>query len=129
MAKAIKESKQIVIHEIQSGVLRFNLLSTSAMIMNRFQQKAWQELLFPSQQKNRAERAQTLKHNPLEEFRGAVYRNRDPNTPAMIHVPPGAFHGALAEAALRLPGSTKTEIKQLTKIEDVKLRQAWYGSK
>jgi hypothetical protein len=54
------------------------LCGTSPLIMHRFAFKAWQELLYPSPKKNAAERASTLKHQPLEEYRGCFYRNRDP---------------------------------------------------
>lgn len=119
--KKKSNEEPIVVQEIEDIEVMFNVLGTSPLIMNRFQQKAWQELLFPSERKNRAERAQHMKHIPLEEYRGAVYRNRDPKTASLIHVPPGAFHGALASAALDIPGATKAKMERLTRIADVQI--------
>ena len=47
LERALKREIKIVIGEI-----RFNVLGTSPMIMERFQQKVWQELLLPSPKKN-----------------------------------------------------------------------------
>lgn len=117
MPKTKEDTKtNIVVQKIQTHEVTFNVLFDSPLIMNRFQLKAWQELLFPSEYKNRAERAQNLKHNPIEEFRGSVYRNRDVKRPALIHMPSGAFHAALAAAALDLPGSSKAKIERLTQV-------------
>jgi hypothetical protein len=117
MAKKVEERLEIA--EIHSGEVHANILGTSPMIMNRFSQKAWQELLYPSERRSRATLEQSLKHDPVAEFRGAVYRNRDEKQPALIHVPNGAFHGALASAALDIPGAAKAKIERLTKITNV----------
>lgn len=122
MAKAAKKTtqEQIEVSEIHMREIRLNVLGTSAMIMNRFAQKAWQELLFPSKQKNRAALEQNLKHDPLAEFQGALYRNRD-KSKALFHVPNMSFHGALSAAALDLPGAKKAQIERLTRITDVNI--------
>lgn len=117
--KGAKES--IDVNEIDMTELMFYIVGTSPLIMNRFSQKAWQQLLLPPTSVNRAEREQTLKHNPVEEFRGAVYRNRDDKRPSLIHVPNGMFHKAIASAALDIPGATKAKIERLTKIPDVNI--------
>ena len=120
--KKISEgSTQLVVHELAEGQVTFHIVGETPLIMNRFQQKAWRELLFPSEEKNRAERASTLKHNPVEEFRGSVYRNRSPKEAALIHLPNGALHGALASAALDMPGAKKAQMERLTKITDVQV--------
>jgi hypothetical protein len=110
---------QLVVHELAEGEVTFHIIGTRPLIMNRYQQKAWRELLFPSEEKNRAERAQTLKHNPIEEFRGSVYRNRSNKEAALIHLPNGALHGALASAALDMPGAKKAQMERLTRVTDV----------
>lgn len=116
---AAKKEVQLQINEIALRTITFNLLGTSALIMNRFNQKAWQELLLPSPRGNRAGREQSLKHNPPEEFRGAMYRNRSPDEPALIHMPNRAFHKALASAALDIPGATKAKIERLTQMPEI----------
>jgi hypothetical protein len=116
-----KSDEQIEIAEIHANDVVTNIVGTSPMIMNRFSQKAWQELLYPSERRSRATLEQSLKHDPVAEFRGAVYRNRDPKQPALIHVPNGAFHGALAAAALDIPGAAKAKIERLTRVVDVNI--------
>lgn len=118
MAKG-KQEIAFEVQAIEMNRIEFFLCGTSPMIMNRFSQKARQELLFPAARRSRADLDQTLKHDPLAEFRGGVYRNRDSNTPTLIHVPNGAFHGALAQAAIDVPGAAKAKIERLTKIVDV----------
>lgn len=114
-----KKDVQIQIQQITMKEIHFMLLGKTPLIMNRFNQKAWQELLMPSPRGNRAGREQTLKHNPSEEFRGAMYKNRNPDAPALIHMPNRAFHKAIASAALDLPGATKAKIERLTQMPEI----------
>jgi hypothetical protein len=121
MAKQAKEQQQLLILRIEYGEARFNLLGASPMIMHRFSQKAWRELLLPSPKANRAELEQNLKHDPLNEYRGAFYRNRDTNRPTFFHIPNMQVHGALASAALDTPGVNKTQMERLTAVTDVNI--------
>jgi hypothetical protein len=90
--------------------------------MHRFSQKAIQELFYPSQDMNKAEREQTLKHDPLAEYRGAFYRNRaQDQRPTKFHLPNGMLHKAIAAAALDIPGATKAEIGRLTRITNLNI--------
>jgi len=116
-----KQSETIEVQRIEMGEAKFNLLGTSPMIVNRFNQKARQELLCPGESVNAAALEQTLKHDPVTEFRGAFYRNRDPKTPTLFHVPDGAIHGALAQAAVDMPGTARAKMERLTRIVDVNI--------
>jgi hypothetical protein len=118
MAKAPKkvETSDIEIIDIHTKEVRFNILGASPMIMHRFAQKAWRELLLPAPQKNRAEKATTLKHDPIAEFRGAIYMSRETDSPTAIHIPCGAFHKAVGQAAIDIPGAAKAEIMRLTSV-------------
>jgi len=111
-----KKETQIEIAKISTGTLKMHILGTSPLIMHRFAFKAWQELLFPSGRKNAAERAESLKHDPLNEFREAIYRNRDPSRPSAVHIPAGSFSGAMASAALDIPGASKSQIMRLCTV-------------
>lgn len=112
------QTSDVEIMEIHTRQVTFNIVGISPMIMHRFDQKAWRELLLPSQSKNRAEKAMTLKHDPVAEFRGAIYMSRNPKGPTAVHVPSGSFHNALGQAAIDIPGAAKSEIKRLTTIVD-----------
>jgi hypothetical protein len=116
-----KQEVQIIVNKIGLKEIKLNLLGTSPLIMNRFAQKAWQELLLPGRRENRAGLEQSLKHDPHAEYRGALYRNRDPKTPTLFHIPNGMVHGALSSAALDLPGATKAKIERLTQVLDVNI--------
>jgi hypothetical protein len=94
------------------GRVRCNILGETPMIMHRFDTKAWQELLFPKSKGNRVDRELNLKHDPVGEFRGALYLNRNASEPAAVHVPAGAFSAAISNAALDLPGASKSQIKR-----------------
>lgn len=120
MAKVAKkvELAEVEIMEIHTKQVTFNIVGISPMIMHRFDQKAWRELLLPAPPMNRAEKAMNLKHDPVSEFRGALYMCRDKNAPTAIHVPGGSFHNALGQAAIDIPGAAKSEIKRLTTVVD-----------
>lgn len=120
MVKSPKRSEQrIEVREINMDETHMNLLGASPLIMHRFSQKAWRELLFPGRKENLASLEQNLKHDPVSEFRGAIYMNRDPKTKSAIHLPNGAIHGAIASAALDIPGAKKAQIERLTSVVDV----------
>ena len=115
------ETQQIEVNEIETQDTSFCIVGTSPMIQHRFSQKAWRELLLPSLKENRASLEQKLKHDPMAEYRGAFYRNRDHDSPALFHIPNGSFHGALGSAALDLPGAKRAQIERLTRISDVNI--------
>jgi hypothetical protein len=71
----------------------------------------------PKPKKNAAERATSLKHLPLEEFRASAYRFKDPAQPTLLAVMSTAFKGSLRSAALDMPGMKKAQIGRLTYIE------------
>jgi hypothetical protein len=98
---------------METGKLQCFVLGTMPLIFNAVSLKAQQELLFPSPPKNANERKTTLKHEPMSEYRASVYRFRQPDAPTRLYIPATAFKSAIGTAALRTPGSTKTEIGQL----------------
>jgi hypothetical protein len=121
MAKAPKDEFVLEIQELQMSEVTMHILGSSPMIQHRFPFKAWQELLLPSKQKNRAELEGTLKHDPINEFRESLYRNRDKTSPAMFHVPNAQFHSAIAGAAIDIAGAKKAVIERLTQVTDVNI--------
>lgn len=120
MARVVKEKRDEVIEilRLQKATFKLYLIGTTALWMNRLSKKAREQLLLPSRRLNQAAREATDKHNPPEEFRDSIYRCRDPKAPTLVHMPNGAFKGALASCALRLPGATKAEIGQLVSVVD-----------
>jgi hypothetical protein len=69
-------------------------------------------LLLPAGRKTAADKAVSLKHDPIAEFRDSVYRLSAPG-PTLLGLPAPAFKGAMASAALDIPGTRKAEIGRL----------------
>lgn len=120
-AKAVSESPLEISVDINTVELEFYVLGTSPLLMNRMSEKAKRQLLLPDQDKNRAERATTLKHNPVEEFRAAVYRSRDTRSPALFHLPSGAFKDAIRSVATDIPGAFKAQIGRLVNVTSINI--------
>jgi hypothetical protein len=114
MAQRSNRPTEIDILRVTHGRFDACVLGTTPLILNRMSRKAMRELLQPKAKKNAAEKASTAKHDPIAEFRSSAYQDRDPNAPALIQHLSSAFKGAIAGAALDLPGATKTQIGRLT---------------
>ena len=118
MAKS-KQTETLSVLELQQGVIQFNVLGTSPLFYHRFAMKAWHELLLPSGRKTAADRAGSLKHNPLEEYRGSLYRHgTGHNGATRLYFPGSAFGKAIRSAALDLPGVNKSQIGRLSWVEE-----------
>lgn len=117
MAKKQEKSVEMQVFEVKQGRVEFCILGATPLIYNAMSKKAKEELLKP-RKKSRAERDSTLKHDPLQEYRDSVYRRRDMDEgPTRLILPSTMFKAAIGNAALRVPGATKTEIGQLTWVE------------
>ena len=118
MKKATQAEATVEIMEMRFGKFTANLLIHN-LIQHRFSQKAIAELLLPSQKKNKAEQAASLKHDPVAEFRSCLYISRDKKSPTLFHQPTGAFARAIADVALDIPGATKSRMQRLTSIATI----------
>lgn len=95
------------------------IIGATPLIYNAMSEKAKRTLLLPGPPKNRAERAGTLKHEPIPEYRNSVYRWLGDFRPTRLIIPATAFKGAMMEAALDLPGVAKTQIGRLAIVRGV----------
>ncbi len=120
MAKAPTKTSIEIIPMVM-GRIKACLLSTCPMYMHRMAAKAQGQILFPKGRSNAADRASTLKHDPLGEFRDSIYMNRDQTEPAAIHLPPDAFQKGLASAAIDLPGLRMAQILRLVTIKSTQI--------
>jgi hypothetical protein len=111
-----------LVGELHAGEMRIGIIGSSPLIYNAVSLKARQELLLP-RTRTRSQRATSLKHDPLEEYRNSVYRRRPFETgPTRLLFPCPAFKGALSTAALDLPSEvTKAKIGRLTWVLGDKL--------
>jgi hypothetical protein len=116
MAKvATKKTENVQIKPIKMKTVVVNIIGYN-LIMHRFAKKAWQELIMPSQRQNSAGLAQSLKHDPMTEYRECFYMNHEEDAPTLFHLPRGMISKAMAAAALDIPGATKASIERLTSV-------------
>jgi len=117
MAKApAKETAEISVLQISQGTVKMHIVGNLPFIYNAMSVKAKRELLLPKGRKTAADRAQTLKHEPLNEYRESVYRVLSNTSSTRLCFPTGAFKKAIATAALDLPGTKKAEIGRLVSV-------------
>ena len=115
-------SESITINEIRMSEMRFNIVGTSPLMLHAVSAKAAGSLLFPAPKKNAAERATSMKHIPLEEFRDACYMFTDQDdTPTRLYMPGTAFHAAMSHVAIDMVGARKAEIARLTNVPTAKI--------
>lgn len=105
--------EEIHIVELDTATVDFFILGTSPFIFNAMSQKVKMELLMPKGRKSAAEKAVTLKHHPLQEYRNSMYRYLDNRMPTRLKFPAVAFKKAMASAALDMPGLKKAQIGRL----------------
>ncbi len=109
--------ESITITEIKMNEMRFYLVGTSPLMPHAVSAKAAGSLLFPAPKKNAAERATTMKHEPIEEYRDACYMFTDKDKqPTRLYMPGGAFHAALAAVAIDMAGARRAQIARLTNV-------------
>lgn len=118
MAKSKSPSQSEIsdVLRVTTGTFDCYIMGTSPLILNRMSQKAKHELLLPRGRKTAVEKATTLKHQPVDEYRASPYTLKDPDAPALLALPSTAFKGALRAAALDMPGAKKAQIGRLTYI-------------
>lgn len=114
---ARKKDVSIDVVEINTGRIDFCLLGKTPIILNRMSEKAKRELLLPRGKKTAAERAHSLKHNPIEEFRASPYTSTDPDAETLLCGLSVWFKKAIMGAAVDIPGSSKAQIGRLMWVE------------
>ncbi len=112
-----KQTTEVSVIEVRKGIIECSLIGTSPLICNAMSAKARQQLLLPPAKKNLAERQVTLKHDVLGEYRASMYQLGDEKAPTLIGLLASSIKAALRNAALDLPGSTKSQIGRLTYVE------------
>lgn len=116
MATKSQES-ELQIVKVDKGVVTYHVLGTTPILLNRMSEKVLHELLLPKGKKTAAEKAGNLKHDPYAEFIASAYIDPNEKGPTMIQHLATAFKGAMASAALDVPGSSKAQIGRLVWVE------------
>lgn len=71
----------------------------------------------PPKKKNKNERATTLKHNPMEEYRSSVYRAQSDKADTRLLAPYSWFKAALSRTAIDTAGSSRAEVGRKCQIQ------------
>lgn len=114
-AKRGKRDESLVI-EVHEGRVNVCLLGTTPYLSNSMSMKAMQTILYPPGRKNATERATTIKHDPVREFRDSLASLPAADEPTWIAHPATGFKKALGTAALDLPGTKKAQIGRLVHV-------------
>jgi len=115
-AKKKSEPNEVQVVRVNRGQVSFCILGRTPIILNRMSQKGLKELLFPAR-KSRSARNQTLKHDPLQEYRQSPYTTSKEDSPTFIEHLASSFKAAMRGAALDIPDVSKAEIGRLTWVE------------
>lgn len=115
MGKA-KQTQEVEIVRIEHHTINFAILGRSPLLMNAMSQKVQRELLLPKGRKNAAEKAGSLKHDPIQEFRNSSYKSTGDAAETRCLLRSTAFKGALSGVATDIPGVAKAQIARLTYV-------------
>lgn len=110
----------IEIAPLTVGRMNVWLKGITPMICNRMAGKAKRTLLLGGGKKTKAEKEQSLKHDPLAEFADSMTKRSDAG-PTRLLFPAPAVKGAMAVAALETKGTNKTQIGRLVWIQGYNL--------
>lgn len=117
MAKATGVLEAIEVEPLRVGSMQVWIKGITPLICNRLAAKARRELLAPKGRKSKAEREQSLKHNPIAEYRDSM-SVRAGVGPTRIVFPAPAIKGSMATAALETKGTNKTQIGRLVWVQN-----------
>lgn len=115
MAKATGVLEAIEVEPLRVGSMQVWIKGITPLICNRLAAKARRELLLPKGRKSKADKEQSLKHNPVAEYRDSM-SVRAGVGPTRIVFPSPAVKGSMATAALETKGTNKTQIGRLVRV-------------
>lgn len=114
----VPPQRTVELPEIRVDHRKFCILGRSPFLFHRKSQKAWMTLLMGGgTAKKPSDRKNILKHRPMPEFRGSVYKTRDPHNATLLQFPCSAFRQAAQTAALDVKGVAKAEVGRWIVVE------------
>ena len=109
-----KATSEITIDQLSVGAATIWIKGMTPLIYNAMSAKVRGELLLPRGRKTTAEKATTLKHDPMEEYRNSVYRRLGSVGKTRLTFPATAFKNAAIGAVRHFDaGVTMVQMKQL----------------
>lgn len=111
-----KKDTEVTLIEFARERMTVRLVGVTPIILYRMSEKAKRELLLPRAATNRAARAQTLKHDPLAEFRESPYK-LPPGSPTLLCHLATAFKSSMRNCAVDMPGASKAQLGRMLYVE------------
>jgi hypothetical protein len=112
-AKKSEVQGEIVIEQLGVGIANLWIKGVTPLIYNAMSAKVKGELLLPRGKKSVAEKATTMKHEPMTEYRDAVYRRSATGATRLVF-PAVAFKNAAVGAVRHInAGISMVQMKQL----------------
>lgn len=113
-----KAAVTIDVQAIDNECFGVRVVGTTPIIYNTMSEKARMDLLFPpdKKEKDRRKAMGILKHDPMTEYRGSIYRFRGDDHPTRILFPAGGAKASIMSAATDLPDVAKAQIGRLLKV-------------
>lgn len=117
---AVKKAEAgLHIDPLKQGRVTLKMIGTTPLYFNAMSAKAKRTLLIGGGKKTAAEKKE-LKHDPEQEFRDSIYRQRDGET--LLCFPAPGVKGAMATAALETPGVTKSSVQRLIFLPEQRVK-------
>jgi len=117
---AVKKAEAgLHIDPLKQGRVTLKMIGTTPLYFNAMSAKAKRTLLIGGGKKTAAEKKE-LKHDPEQEFRDSIYRQREGET--LLCFPAPGVKGAMATAALETPGVTKSSVQRLIFLPEQRVR-------
>ncbi len=121
-SKSEGATEEVVVSRIDIANIEFCVLGSTPLIYHAMSAKTMRALLLPTPRgkKSEAMKVTTLKHDPMQEFKDSVYKRAlSDEGPTRLVLPGANFKAALVEAAGRVAGATKVEMRQLVWVPNM----------
>lgn len=118
-AMAVKEkTSELVIQKLTVGRASVWIKGKSPFIYNSMSGKVLEGLLFPKGKKTKADKEQTIKHEPFQEYQDSVYQYQaNHRGKTRLYIPSTMIKAAMCNAALEIPGTSKAQMGRLIWVE------------
>ena len=109
------------VQRIASKAYAITIVGTTGLYLHKMSQKAQRDLLLGGKKKTSAEK-QTIKHDPIQEFRNSMYFSREQSDDAAVFFPAMAIKRAMRTIAVEIDGVKGTQIDRLLYMPDERIR-------
>lgn len=110
------KAQTIEVQRIRTDEITYCILGSSPYLSNAMSEKVRRGLLEPGKKKTTKQKEATLKHNPLEEYRGSIYASKDDDSPTRILMRAAAFKRSMQVAAIYATGINGTDVSRLLRV-------------